>query len=49
MRGNPSGDGRYASEASRGGRFTRLFGGRDRLARRFLGEEGEPVALALIR
>ncbi len=27
MRGNPSGDGRYASEASRGGRFTRLFGG----------------------
>lgn len=29
--------------------LTRLFGGRDRLARRFLGEEGEPVALALIR
>ena len=29
--------------------FMRLFGGRDRLSRRLLGEDGEPIALALIR
>lgn len=28
--------------------FSRAFGGRDRLSKRFLGKEGEPVALALI-